>query len=169
METEKALEIAESLLKEFAVSTNRPEANRLDVAIDRTNLKPAVKALLGNKHWGYLAAITGLDNAVWKVDETTKERTLDPKGGSLEVLYHFCKSAAVTTLRVALPYNDAKVESICDVISSVSLYEREAAELFGIEFIGTPNTDHLVLPDDWPAEVYPLRKAFTGFEKKAKG
>lgn len=169
METEKALELAESLLKEFTISTNRPEADRLDVVIERKDLKAAVKALLLDKHWGYLSAITGLDNAAWSVDETTKEKTIDPKGGSLELLYHFCQRAAVTTLRVAVPYSDPKVDSICDLISSVTLYEREAAELFGIEFSGTPSTEHLVLPDSWPADVYPLRKSFTGFEKKAKG
>ena len=169
MDTEKALQLAESLVADFAVSTNRPEENRLDVVITRENLKPAVQALLVNKHWGYLAAITGLDNAAWKVDETTKEKSIDPTGGSLELLYHFCKSAAVVTLRVTIPYDDARVDSICDLISSVSMYEREAAELFGIEFTGTPSTEKLVLPDNWPAGVYPLRKTFNGLENLAKG
>jgi NADH:ubiquinone oxidoreductase subunit C len=169
MDTEKALQLAESLLKEFTVSTNRPETNRLDLVIERKNLKPAVKALLLDNRWGYLSAITGLDNAKYQVDEVTKEKKLLADAGSLELLYHFCLGAAVTTLRVAVPYNDAKVDSICDLISSVSLYEREAAELFGIEFIGTPSTDHLILPDGWPEGVYPLRKSFTGFDKKVKG
>lgn len=169
MDTEKALELAESRLKDLAVSMKRPEANRLDAVIERNDLKKAVQALLDEKRWGYLAAITGLDNAVWKTDETTNEKVVDPKGGSLEVLYHFCKKAAVTTLRVSLPYEDAKVDSLIDLIPSVSLYEREAAELFGIEFVGQPNTDYLVLPDNWPAGVYPLRKSFSGFENKAKG
>jgi Ni,Fe-hydrogenase III component G len=169
METEQNLQLAESLLKEFALSTNRPESDRLDVVIDRKNLKPAVKVLLVDKRWGYLSAITGLDNAKYEIDEVTKEKKLIPDAGSLELLYHFCFGAAVTTLRVAVPYNDAKVDSICDLISSVSLYEREAAELFGIEFVGTPSTDHLILPDGWPEGVYPLRKSFTGLEKEAKG
>jgi Ni,Fe-hydrogenase III component G len=30
--------------------------------------------------------------------------------------------------------------------------------------LGTPNTDRLVLSDDWPKGVYPLRKDFTGLE-----
>jgi Ni,Fe-hydrogenase III component G len=169
MKTEKALELAESLLKDVTISVNRPEENRLDVVIDRTNLKAAVKAMLTDRHCGYLSAITGLDNAAWQMDETTKEKKLDPKGGSLELLYHFCSGAAVTTLRVAIPYDDAKVDSVCDLISSVSLYETEAAELFGIDFVGTPNKGHLVLPDGWPEGVYPLRKSFSGFEKQAKG
>lgn len=169
METKKALELAESLLKDFAISTNRPEENRVDIVIDRKNLKEAVNAFKVNGHWGYLSAITGLDNALWKVDETTKEKSIDPSGGSLELLYHFCQAAAVATLRVSIPYNDAKVDSICSLISSVSMYEREAAELYGIEFIGAPNTDKLLLPDNWPAGVYPMRKTFTSLEDSAKG
>ncbi len=169
MDTEKDLQLAETLLKEFALSANRPESHRLDVVIDRKNLKIAVKTLMVDNRWGYLAAITGVDNAKYEVDEATKEKKIIPDAGSLEVLYHFCHGAAITTLRVSLPYDDAKIDSICDVVSSVSLYEREAAELFGIDFEGTPNKDHLILPDGWPEGVYPLRKAFTGLEKQAKG
>jgi Ni,Fe-hydrogenase III component G len=169
MKTLKALELAESLLKDFAISTHRPEENRVDVVIDRKDLKPAVDAILVDKRWGYLSAITALDNALWKVDETTKEKSIDSNGGSLELLYHFCQAAAVATLRVSIPYNDPRVDSICSLISSVSLYEREAAELFGIEFIGASNTDKLLLPDNWPAGVYPMRKTFTNLEDSAKG
>lgn len=169
MDTENALQTAESFLKEFAISSNRPESDRLDVVIERENIKPAVKALLLDNRWGYLSAITALDNAEYRVDEVTKEKIALPDSGSLELLYHFCLDAAVTTLRVSLPYADPNIDSICGLISSVSLYEREASELFGINFIGTPSTEHLILPDDWPANLYPLRKTFTGFEKKAKG
>jgi Ni,Fe-hydrogenase III component G len=73
----------------------------------------------------------------------------------------------VLTLRVTLPYSEAVIDSICDIDMAAQLYEREAAELFGIEFRGAPSTDHLVLPDDWPVGVYPLRKAFTGLKKES--
>lgn len=169
METEKSLQKAESLLKEFTLSTRQPEPNRLDVIIDRKDLKSAVRKLLVENHWGYLSAITGLDNAEYNVDETTREKKAVEGAGSLELLYHFAAADAILSLRVSLPYDEPNVDSICDVISSVSLYEREAAELLGINFLGTPNTDHLILPDDWPAGVYPLRKTFIGLEKNVKG
>lgn len=41
-------------------------------------------------------------------------------------------------------------------------YEREIHDLFGIEPVGHPNPGPLVLHDDWPRGVYPLRKDFTG-------
>ena len=166
MEIEKDLQTAASLLKEFTLSTGHPEPNRLDVVIDAKNIKPAIKALIVDGHWGYLSAITGLDNAEYRVDEATKEKVAVPNAGSLELLYHVCSGAAITTLRVSLPYDEPNVDSICELISSVTLYEREAAELFGICFIGAPSDARLVLPDDWPAGVYPLRKTFTGLENK---
>ncbi len=169
MQTEEALQLAESLLKEFTLSVNRPEVNRIDLVIDRTNLKAAVKKLKVENRWGYLAAITGVDNAQYEVNPETKEKSVIPGAGALELLYHFCEGAAVATLRISIPYDDARVDSIYELINSVTLYEREAAELFGIEFIGTPSTARLVLPDNWPDGVFPLRKAFTGLQQEAKG
>ncbi|MCX6053729.1 MAG: NADH-quinone oxidoreductase subunit C [Chloroflexi bacterium] len=169
MDTEKALQTASDLLQEWTISSHHPEEGRLDCVIEAKNIKAAVNRLLVEEHWGYLSAITGLDNAEYGIDEATKEKKLLPGKGSLELLYHFCQGAAITTLRVSLPYSAPDIDSICDIISSVSLYEREAAELFGVHFAGTPSTEHLILPDGWPEGVYPLRKTFTGLEKEVKG
>jgi Ni,Fe-hydrogenase III component G len=86
----------------------------------------------------------------------------------VELLYHFCNGAAIITMRMKLPYANAAIDSICEVIPSATLYEREASELLGVDFIGTPSTEHLLLPDEWPVNVYPLRKSFTGLEKQNK-
>ena len=90
----------------------------------------------------------------------------------MEVLYQFCEGPAVTTLRVTVPYSKAVIPTVCGIIPSATLYEREIIEMFGITIEGTPNTDKLLLPDDWPDKVYPMRKEFTGFGAKpveAKG
>ncbi len=42
-------------------------------------------------------------------------------------------------------------------------------DMFGFEFAGTPNTDRLLLSEDWPAGVFPLRKDFTGLPAKPAG
>ena len=36
--------------------------------------------------------------------------------------------------------------------------------MFGVDLLGTPDSDHLLLPDEWPNGVYPLRKSFTGLK-----
>jgi len=165
MTAEEDLKKVERLLEKFTLSLNCPEANRLDIVIERSSLKPAVTAILIDGHWGYLSAITALDQPIYDVDETTNEKKLAPDQGNVEVLYHFCCGAAIATLRVSVPYADPNLDSICDILSSASLYEREAMELLGVNFTGTPNTDRLILPESWPEGVYPLRKSFTGLQK----
>jgi NADH:ubiquinone oxidoreductase subunit C len=166
MTLDDELKLAESLLADVALSTSRPEENRVDVVIDAANIKAATKIILRDGHWGYLSAITAMDVPEYAIDEVSKERKPIPDHGHLEVLYHFCRGAAVATLRVSLPYSDPSIDTICDILSSATLYEREAAELLGITFRGTPNTDRLVLPENWPDGVYPLRKTFTGLKEQ---
>jgi Ni,Fe-hydrogenase III component G len=158
---------AHKALQPWTLSETTPEENRLDITVDASNIKNCVQALMDVK-WGYLSAITALDRAEFETAEGTTERTPVKGKGNLEVLYHFCSGPVVTTLRVALDYQKAEIDTICDIIPSATLYEREAAELLGIDFKGTPNTEHLLLPDDWPTGVYPLRKTFTGLTKKQK-
>jgi Ni,Fe-hydrogenase III component G len=164
---EEILQNARTLLQTWTLSETLPETNRIDIYVEPSSLKPAVKVILDNG-WGYLSAITALDRAEFEMVEGSTEKKAVEGKGNLEVLYHFCSGPVIATLRVALPYKKAKIESICDILPSATLYEREAAELLGIDFIGTPSTEHLLLPDNWPTGVYPLRKTFTGLEKKAK-
>jgi Ni,Fe-hydrogenase III component G len=148
--TDDRLQQAEALLHAWATEPVRPEDNRLDVWIAAADLVAAVEALHG-AGWGYLSAITGLDDG-----PAADGREAD----GLQALYHFCGGAAVVTLRVRLPYEQPSVPSVCGVIPSASFFERELAEMFGVTVEGTPNPDRLFLPDDWPDGVYPLRKNF---------
>lgn len=141
------LQEAVNLLAPWSKDSSTPEPDRLDVIVEAADLPQAVAALRGEQPWGYLSAITGMDSGA----ET----------GELEVLYHFCSGPHITTLRVHTPRSEAQVPSICGVITSASLYERELSEMFGITITGTPNPARLFLPDDWPSNTYPLRKDFT--------
>ncbi len=161
MDIEMLLQSVESLLQPWTVSTSRPEENRLDVVIDRDNLHVVVQALKIAK-WGNLPTITGLD---CPAPAATEGETVGE--GHLEALYHFCNGQAVVTLRVSLPYDDPTLSTICDLLPYATLYERELMELFGVRIQNTPDTSRLVLPDDWPDGIYPLRKAFTGFAAPA--
>jgi Ni,Fe-hydrogenase III component G len=150
MDSETLMKTAEDLLSPTGAQLSRPGDNRVDAVITADALVPAAKALMDGK-WGYLSAITGMDT---------------PANNGMELLYQFCEGAVVTTLRVAVPYEKPVVPTVCSVIPSATLYEREIIEMLGITIEGTPNTDKLLLPDDWPDGVYPLRKEFTGFGTK---
>jgi Ni,Fe-hydrogenase III component G len=145
MTTESLLEQAVQLIGDRASGQSAPEPGRIDLTVEPARLVDCA-SVLTKEHWGYLSAITGLD--------------LGPQDGRLEVLYHFCQKAAVLTLRVTLPRNEPVVPSICGVIPSATLFERELMEMFGVVCEGTPDPRRLFLADDWPAGVYPLRKDF---------
>jgi Ni,Fe-hydrogenase III component G len=85
---------------------------------------------------------------------------LGAEANEMEILYHFCPEGAIITLRVRVPRQDAVVPSLSEVIPSSEVFERELREMFGIEITGLRTTEHLYLPDDWPAGVYPLRRDF---------
>lgn len=154
MTTETTLKAAARLLQRWTQQTATPQPERLDVDIDAADLVSAVTALC-DAGWGYLATITGVD--------------LGPEAGDIELLYHFCAGAAIVTLRVRTPRNQAFVPSICDAVPSASFYERELMEMLGVTIANTPNTDRLFLPDDWPQGVYPLRKDFCYDDAQAPG
>ncbi len=148
MSTEETLSLAEQVVKswDWATEVSRPRFDRLDVNIKVTEQLVPIIVGLRVKRLGYLTAIVGID--LW------------PTSDELEVLYHFCPEAAVITLRVRIPRNGASVPSLCDIIPSAEVFERELREMFGIEITGLHTTDHLYLPDDWPDGVYPLRRDF---------
>jgi|WetSurMetagenome_2_1015567.scaffolds.fasta_scaffold265805_1 Ni,Fe-hydrogenase III component G len=160
--TTLALQAAENLLAPYTTEFKRPEADRLDAYVTIEQFKPAMTALLKD-HWGYVAAITGLDQPAPAAAEGT-----EPGEGHIEGLYHISQGAAIVTVRVSVPYSNPVIPTICDLNAAATLAEREFIELFGVVCEGTPNTDKLVLPDDWPDGVYPLRKSFTVFAKSGQ-
>lgn len=82
---------------------------------------------------------------------------------TLEILYHFSHdtSGITISLRAILQdKQDPHIDTITDITKSAWWIEREIHELFGIEFNGNHDLRPLLLPDDWPKGVYPLRKDF---------
>lgn len=59
-------------------------------------------------------------------------------------------------VRVGVPGQDPVVASITGVFAGANFYEREAWDLFGIDFIGHPDLTRILMPDEW--DGHPLRK-----------
>jgi NADH-quinone oxidoreductase subunit C len=81
----------------------------------------------------------------------------------LEIIYHFShdQSGMIISVRALLKDKaDPHIDTITGVTRSAWWIEREIHELFGIEFDGNSDLRPLLLPDDWPSGVYPLRKNF---------
>jgi NADH-quinone oxidoreductase subunit C len=61
---------------------------------------------------------------------------------------------------------EPKVSSLVDVYAGANWHEREAAEMFGIDFQGHPHLRKLYLPEGFVG--YPLRKSFPLLSREVK-
>jgi NADH-quinone oxidoreductase subunit C len=61
-------------------------------------------------------------------------------------------------IKTRLPEDDLEVDSVVSVWRAADWFEREAFDLFGIEFRNHPDLRRLLLPDNWRG--YPLRKDY---------
>jgi NADH-quinone oxidoreductase subunit C len=78
-----------------------------------------------------------------------------------EILYHFPYDALGCVITVKSLIRDKKnptVDSLGQFLPAAEWIEREIHDELGIEFKGHPDMRRLVLADDWPEGVYPLRK-----------
>ncbi len=67
---------------------------------------------------------------------------------------------AFLVLNVEIDPAQASIPSVTDIIPGAGWAEREVYDMIGVEPIGHPDSRRLVLPDDWPDNVHPLRKDF---------
>lgn len=80
-----------------------------------------------------------------------------------EILYHFSndETGCVVTVKAFIrDRENPSIESITPFIPGAEWIEREIHDILGIEIKNHPNMKRLILADDWPEGVYPLRKDF---------
>ena len=87
----------------------------------------------------------------------------------MEILYHFIIEDInlLISLRVKLQKSKLEIDSLVPLFEAANWIEREMHELLGINFKGHPDLRRLLLSDDWPKGVYPLRADYKEWDKKA--
>jgi NADH-quinone oxidoreductase subunit C len=60
--------------------------------------------------------------------------------------------------RTTLPQSNPRIASVTSVFRGAAWHERETAEMFGVEFVGHPDPQRLLLSEEF--EGHPLRKDF---------
>ncbi len=107
-------------------------------------LRPAVARLLADG-WRFLTSAV--------VDE---RGTL----GAFRLDQAFLHAArpGLALLRLRLPADRPEYPSLVPVLPAAHWDEREARDLFGVVPLGHPDPRRLVLPDDWPDHLHPLRR-----------
>jgi Ni,Fe-hydrogenase III component G len=138
------LELTEKLkavLGEKLVEISNPARRRVFMTVEAKNLAAVFEALRKGLGYTYLATVSGVD-----------------KGEVYEIVYHLGDAHGNLNVRTQIPKVDPHLPSICAVIPGAILYERELQDMFGIVVDRIPDPRPLVMPDDWPAGNFPLRK-----------
>jgi len=89
-----------------------------------------------------------------------------------EVLYHYAydQIGCIVTLKASIRDREKPaIESIAPFLPGAEWIEREIHDVLGIDFKNHPDMRRLILSDDWPEGVYPLRKDAGKPEKRPDG
>ncbi len=116
-------------------------------SIERTAVRKAARILREELGCRFLIS-AGID-----------ERPLDSGYG---VVHFFSKDDdhLFLALDCSVPEADTRVDSITPLIPGAAWSEQEFRDLLGVEPEGHPDPRRLVLPDDWPEGMHPLRRDF---------
>ena len=87
----------------------------------------------------------------------------------MEILYHFTFEDinVVVSFRVELAKENLVIDSLTSLFEGANWIEREINEMLGIHFQGHPELKRLLLPDEWPEGVYPLRRDYQEWDESA--
>jgi membrane-bound hydrogenase subunit beta len=88
-----------------------------------------------------LCTITGLD-----------------EGERLAFIYHLYRGGLILNLKTSIQKDKESIRTIIEYFPGALIYERELVDLLGVKVTGMPEGIRYPLPDDWPANQYPLRK-----------
>lgn len=138
-------EIGNKLLqiKDKLESIEQPLENRMYISCDAGNAFSANKFLFESLGARFVIA-TGIDCV-----------------SHFEIHYHYSYDQTGLVITLKTKVNDRErpsAESITPFLPAAEWIEREIHDLLGIDFKGHPNLRRLILSDDWPEGVYPLRK-----------
>jgi formate hydrogenlyase subunit 5 len=125
-----------------SVQVQPAQLGKAAVIADASTHRDALKVLLEADEKTAVAAITGID-----------------LGATLGVFYHIRTSkGGLITIKTEVPREEPRIKTISDLLPGAAFHEMEVADLLGVVFVGHPSPGRLVLPDNWPDGVFPLRK-----------
>jgi len=128
------------------IAIEQPRPNRLYLSCESENSREIVKFLFEDVGARFCVA-TAID-----------------ADHCFEVLYHFSydRTGCVISVKAFIrDRNKPSIESVSHFLPAAEWIEREIHDTFGIEFRNHPDMRRLILADDWPQGVYPMRKEGT--------
>ena len=155
MRGDKFVEILKTKVKILEVT--RQADDQITVLVDRNDLPLAVKTLYYD--------IGGFISTMIPNDERQINGcyalyyAISMEGSKMTEADDFAaEDKCFITVKTLIPGNDPTFPSVTPLVPACVWYEREAYDMFGLVAEGLPDKRRLVLSDDWPDGLHPLRK-----------
>ena len=155
MRGDKFVEILKTKVKILEVT--RQADDQITVLVDRNDLPLAVKTLYYD--------IGGFISTMIPNDERQINGcyalyyAISMEGSKMTEADDFAaEDKCFITVKTLIPGSDPTFPSVTPLVPAWVWYEREAYDMFGLVAEGLPDKRRLVLSDDWPDGLHPLRK-----------
>ena len=155
MRGDKFVEILKTKVKVLEVT--RQADDQITVLVDRNDLPLAVKTLYYDIG-GFLSTMIPNDeraiNGCFAL-----YYAISMEGSKMTEADDFAaEDKCFITVKTLIPGVDPMFPSVTPLVPACVWYEREAFDMFGLVAEGLPDKRRLVLADDWPDGLHPLRK-----------
>ena len=156
-----------SALAERLGGTAVTEFDTVRVYVEREKWVSTIRRARDEEGLVFFSWLTGVD---WSREVQVGDAVEEPD--DLEERFEvICRLSSVETSDAAhfvarLPHDDPVVDSVVPLFGGAEWHEREAHDMFGIDFRGNPNLKNIYLPDDFVG--HPLRKSFPLLTREVK-
>ncbi|MBE9829484.1 hydrogenase large subunit [Campylobacter concisus] len=155
MRGDKFVEILKTKVKILEVT--RQADDQITVLVDRNDLPLAVKTLYYDIG-GFIS--TMIPNDERQINGSfALYYAISMEGSKMTEADDFAaEDKCFITVKTLIPGSDPTFPSVTPLVPACVWYEREAYDMFGLVAEGLPDKRRLVLSDDWPDGLHPLRK-----------
>lgn len=137
--------ILQDLVKQFPVLEGKgtiQRERRIWVEAPAAQFMEIFEYLVTKTGFTILCTMTGLDD-----------------GPTLSFVYHLAnQNGTMLNIKQSVPKENPVIRTVTDRFPAAEMYEREVMDLLGAKVEGLPEGRRYPLPDEWPADQFPLRK-----------
>ncbi|MGI9647205.1 MAG: NADH-quinone oxidoreductase subunit C [Acidimicrobiia bacterium] len=163
--TDAAADLAAQAADAAGAGTWSAEFGNAKIRVDAANWVQAVESVRDSLDLRFFSFLSAID---WSNEVAVGEPLEEEVEERYEVLVRLSSDRTndAVTVSTDIPKDDARLPTLVGVFGGANWHEREAAEMFGIDFEGHPNLSKLYLTDEF--EGYPLRKTFPLLSREIK-
>jgi NADH:ubiquinone oxidoreductase subunit C len=147
-------DVAAALVERFPGAVFADSHGQPVVYVDRAHWHDVAVFLRDEEQFTQCVDVTAVDHLV-SPGRATSAAIVATR---YEVVANYLSHPRNRRIRVIaeVPGDEPSIASITDVYRGVNFAEREAYDMFGVEFTGHPDPTRILMPDDWAG--FPLRK-----------